>query len=78
MRRSSTKFSGSKTVPPTTKSENADKLFDRFYRADASRSASGAGFGIGLSIARGIAEGHHGTISAKINGDEITFTAELK
>ena len=57
---------------------HADKLFDRFYRADASRSASGAGFGIGLSIARGIAEGHHGTISAKINGDEIAFTAELK
>ena len=54
------------------------KLFDRFYRADPSRSAETGGFGIGLSIARGIAEGHHGSISAEINGDEIKFTAELR
>lgn len=56
----------------------ADKLFDRFYRADKSRSESGSGFGIGLSIARSIAEGHGGCISAKINGDRIVFEAELK
>lgn len=56
----------------------ADKLFDRFYRADKSRSESGSGFGIGLSIARSIAEGHKGGISAKINGDKIVFEAELK
>lgn len=53
------------------------KLFDRFYRADPSRSSSG-GFGIGLSIARGIAEGHKGSVRADISGDVITFTAELR
>ena len=57
--------------------ENAQKLFDRFYRADPSRS-SGSGFGIGLSIARSIAEGHHGSIRAIADDGKITFTAELK
>ena len=59
-------------------SSETGKLFDRFYRADPSRSAAGSGFGIGLSIARGIAEGHHGTITAKCTGGLIEFTAELR
>lgn len=52
------------------------KLFDRFYRADPARTDGG--FGIGLSIARSIAEGHRGAISARTEGDTITFTALLK
>ena len=55
---------------------DTSRLFDRFYRADPARTAGG--FGIGLSIARGIAEGHHGAISAEVENDVITFTAELK
>ena len=52
------------------------KLFDRFYQADPSRGAGG--FGVGLSIARGIAEGHHGAIRAALSGNAIEFIAELK
>ena len=55
-----------------------DRLFDRFYRPDASRTAATGGFGIGLSIAKSIAEAHHGTICASTKENRITFTAELK
>lgn len=55
------------------------KLFDRFYRPDKSRTNATGGFGIGLSIARSIAEGHHGSIRAvSPDGTHIAFIAELK
>lgn len=40
-----------------------NKLFDRFYRADKARTYTGS-FGIGLSMAKSIAEKHHGQICA--------------
>ena len=45
-------------------------LFDRFYRADPSRSKEKkAGFGIGLSIAAAVAEKHGGSVSAEMESD---------
>lgn len=54
---------------------NLDKLFDRFYRADSSRSRETGGYGIGLSIAKTIVEEHQGKISARSkDGKSICFT----
>ncbi len=53
------------------------KLFDRFYRGDESHSNETAGYGIGLSAAGAIAQMYKGRLSAKIEGDKITFTAEI-
>ena len=55
------------------------RLFDRFYRPDASRTAATGGFGIGLSIARGIAQAHGGTIRASCpEPGRIEFALTLK
>ena len=54
------------------------KLFDRFYRADKARTFTGS-FGIGLSIAKGIAKKHKGDIVAyKKDSSHIGFKVTLK
>ena len=58
--------------------ENLDKLFDRFYRSDSSRSRDTGGYGIGLSIAKSIVEAHQGKISVKSeDGKTICFTVRF-
>ena len=43
---------------------DVDRLFDRFYRPDSSRNSETGGTGVGLAIARAVAESHGGTIKA--------------
>lgn len=55
-----------------------DRLFERFYRDDASRSSQTGGSGVGLSVVRAIAEAHGGTARAARRGtDTIVFTVRL-
>lgn len=57
--------------------ENIGKLSGRFYRADTSDKIKG--FGIGLSIAKAVAENHNGKLSFDlIKPDRIRITAMLK
>ena len=50
-----------------------DRLFDRFYRADVSRSSKTGGSGVGLSVVRAIAEAHGGSASVCGHSNQITF-----
>ncbi len=59
--------------------EDLAHVFDRFYRADKSRNSETGGFGIGLSMARSIAEAHGGSVEAECRGQNvIEFSVKLK
>ena len=50
--------------------EHLPLIFDRFYKADGARKASG-GSGLGLSIVKAIVERHGGTITARNDGGAV-------
>ena len=57
--------------------EDLPHVFERFYRSDKARSAAG-GHGLGLAIAKGMAERMGGTLSVEsAQGQGTTFTLSL-
>jgi len=63
---------GGKAIP----ADVLPHLFERFYRADASRGEQ-SGFGLGLSIAAAIAADHKGTLKAESDAESTRFILTL-
>jgi signal transduction histidine kinase len=58
--------------------EDLPRIFDRFWRADTSRARATGGSGLGLPIARQLAEAHGGTLTAQSHrGEGTTMTLRL-
>ena len=57
--------------------EHLPRLFERFYRVDASRSNSGANHGLGLAIVKAIALMHGGDVFVRSDRGVNTFGIRL-
>ncbi len=63
---------------PGIASEQLERIFDRFHRADTSRARNTGGYGLGLAISKAIIEAYDGTIRAKSDvGHGTTMTVRL-
>lgn len=56
-----------------------EKIFDRFYRVDKSRSRESGSYGLGLAMAKDIALSHHGKLTVESEyGKWIEFSFEMR
>lgn len=65
---------------PGVPDELRERLFERFYRVEGSRSRQGGGAGLGLALCRSIVDAHQGTIVAEpspLGGLRIAITLPL-
>ena len=61
---------------PGVPKESLERIFDSFYRVDASRSKSEEGSGIGLAVVKEIISGHGGTVRAE-NREGLSVIIQL-
>jgi signal transduction histidine kinase len=54
-----------------------ERMFDRFYRADPSRSSAGGGAGLGLAISRELAAAQRGSLDAQLDDGHLVLRLDL-
>lgn len=57
--------------------KSIDHLFERFYRAEGSRSRATGGTGLGLAIVKSIVDLHHGNVQVTSDDNETSFIVTL-
>lgn len=62
---------------PLLSKKDLDKIFERSYRADQSRTSKEPGSGLGLSIVKNFVELHHGNTYAYIKENDLIFRIEI-
>ena len=63
---------------PGIPAEDLPRIFQRFYRADPSRTGATGGTGLGLAICKAIIDAHDGTLEVtSIPGQGSSFTLRL-
>lgn len=62
---------------PDIPHETLNRIFDKFYRVDSSRSSKTGGAGLGLAIAKEIVEQHGGSIDVESENHWTCFTVRL-
>jgi two-component system OmpR family sensor kinase len=63
---------------PGIHGEDAERVFERFYRADSSRTRGTGGTGLGLSIVAAIVQQHDGTVRlTETEGGGATMTVRI-
>ena len=63
---------------PGMTADQAQRVFERFYRADAARNRASGGTGLGLAIVAGLVSAHGGTVSVRTTpGQGADFQVKL-
>jgi two-component system OmpR family sensor kinase len=63
---------------PGMSTDQARRVFERFYRADAARNRASGGTGLGLAIVAGLVQAHGGTVSVRTEpGQGADFQVKL-